>query len=243
MRKIRAFIDHAMAENTEMTLPEAPTHHLLRVLRLRPGAEVHLFDGSGLEYPAEILPSPGRKECLVRLGAPERPLVESPLDITLFQAISRGDRMDWCIQKATEMGAGRIQPIVTEHTEVRLDPGRAEKRRLHWQQVAVAAAEQSGRVRVPTVASPQSIAHIAPGDGLALFLDPYAECSVSELPRPENGQCALVIGPEGGLSESDKQHLLDQGFSALRLGPRVLRTETAGPVAIAVLQARFGDLA
>jgi len=243
MRRIRAFIDQPLAGLTETSLPAGPAHHLLRVLRLGAGAEVHLFDDSGLEYPAELLPSRQRNECRVRLGTPDRPPVESELDITLFQAISRGDRMDWSIQKATELGVGRIHPIVTERTEVRLDPGRAEKRRLHWQQVAVGAAEQSGRVRVPPVASPQSIERIAPGDGLALFLDPRAESCISGLSRPANGKCALLIGPEGGLTESESQHLLRQGFSALRLGPRVLRTETAGPIAIAVLQARFGDLA
>jgi len=243
MRKIRAFIDQPLAGLTETTLPEAPAHHLLRVLRLRPGAEVHLFDGSGLEYPAEILSTSGRNECRVRLGASSRPPVESALEVSLFQAICRGDRMDWCIQKATELGVARIVPIVTERTEVRLDPARAEKRCRHWQQVAIAAAEQSGRVRVPPVDPPLAIADVAAGDDLGLFLDPRAESGLADLAAPSGGRCALIIGPEGGLSPAETQHLQGQGFQALRMGPRVLRTETAGPVAIALLQARFGDLA
>jgi 16S rRNA (uracil1498-N3)-methyltransferase len=243
MRSIRAFIGQPLADKTEMVLPEGPAHHLLRVLRLRPGDSVRLFDGSGFEFPAEILPSQRRHECRVRLGTPTQPVVESYLDITLFQAIGRGDRMDWCVQKATELGVTRIAPIVTARTEVRLDAGRADKRCQHWQQVANAAAEQSGRVRVPTVASPQALETITPGDGLSLFLDPLAERGAADLHRPACDHYVLVVGPEGGFSSAETAHLQRHGFSALRLGPRIMRTETAGPVTIALLQARFGDLA
>lgn len=243
MRRIRAYVDHPLVQSEEITLPEAPSHHLLRVLRLRPGAEVHLFDGSGREYPAEILPAPGRKDCRVRLGTPRQPLVESPLHISLLQAVCRGDRMDWAIQKATELGVARIQPIMSERTEVRLDPARAEKRRLHWQQVAVSAAEQSGRVHVPPVDLPCAIADVEVDAGLRLLLDPVAAAGLTDLAGPADGRCALLIGPEGGLSEAEIRLAQQQGYRALSMGPRVLRTETAGPVAIALLQARFGDLA
>ncbi len=243
MRKIRAYVDHPLAESGELTLPEAPSHHLLRVLRLRPGARIHLFDGQGLEYPAEILPSETRGSCRVRLDPAVQPPVESPLQVTLFQAIGRGDRMDWAVQKATELGVARIQPVMSERTEVRLDPKRAEKRRRHWQQVAVSAAEQAGRVRIPCIELPLALAQITADAGLAFFLDPQAEQGLNDLTRPADGRCALVVGPEGGLSEVETQYLQQQGFGPLRMGPRVLRTETAGPVAIALLQARFGDLA
>lgn len=242
MRKIRVFIDLPLDGIIETALPEAPAHHLLRVLRLRPGARVHLFDGSGLEYPAQILAAGQRGECRVRLDPPTTPRVESNLAITLFQSVARGDRMDWCIQKATELGVARIQPVISDRTEVRLDAKRAEKRRQHWQQVAVSAAEQSGRVRIPAVALPADLADLSTDATLKLFLDPRAETGMTELQVAPDRNCALVIGPEGGLSDAEVGRLRARGFNGLRLGPRVLRTETAGPVAIAVLQARFGDL-
>lgn len=242
MRRIRSYIDQPLAGLSELKLPEGPSHHLLRVLRLRPGAQVFLFDGSGYEYPAEIMDSDGGKTCRVRLETPTRPAVESPLNITLYQAIGRGERMDWTIQKATELGVRRIQPVVSERTEVRLDEKRAEKRRLHWQQVAIAAAEQSGRVEVPVVEALVSIDSLSAGAGLALFLDPAAEQGLADLRRPDDGRHDLIVGPEGGWSEREVELLKARGFKPLRLGPRVMRTETAGPIMIALLQARFGDL-
>lgn len=243
MRRIRVFVAEPLTGGVEVSLPEAAAHHLLRVLRLRPGAQLQLFDGSGQEFPAEIVPAGSKHECRVRLGAPALSLVESPLDITLYQAIGRGERMDWVVQKATELGVRRIQPIETERTEVRLDPARADKRRQHWQEVAISAAEQSGRVRVPQVELPRPLDSLTAAAGLSLFLHPQAEAGMGGLQRPADDRYALVIGPEGGLSERETALLEQRGFQALRLGPRVLRTETAGPVTIALLQARFGDLA
>lgn len=243
MRTIRVHVDHPLAGEAETTLPAGPAHHLLRVLRLRPGARIRLFDDSGWEYPAEILASERRDQCRVRLRPPVQPQVESALYITLIQAVCRGDRMDWCIQKATELGVGRIMPVLSERTEVRLDGARAEKRRLHWQQVAIAAAEQSGRLIAPPVSLPVPIETVSPGHGLALVLDPDADRSIAELAEPATDRCTVVIGPEGGLTESERQRLEDQGLHRVRMGPRILRTETAGPIAIALLQARCGDLA
>lgn len=242
MRRIRSYIDQPLAGLSELSLPEGPSHHLLRVLRLRPGAQVFLFDGSGREFPAEILDGDLGKRCRVRLSAASEPAVESPLHITLYQAIARGERMDWAIQKATELGVSRIQAIVSERTEVRLDPQRAEKRRLHWQQVAVAAAEQSGRVQIPVIEPPVALARLTAGAGLALFLDPAGERGLADLNHSADGRYELLIGPEGGWSAGEIELLKARGFDALRLGPRVLRTETAGPVMLALLQARFGDL-
>ncbi|MGY6554885.1 MAG: 16S rRNA (uracil(1498)-N(3))-methyltransferase [Wenzhouxiangella sp.] len=242
MRRIRSYIDQPLAGLSELQLPEAPSHHLLRVLRLRPGAQVFLFDGSGGEFPAEILDSDSPKTCRVRLSAAIEPAVESALHITLHQAIGRGERMDWAIQKATELGVSRIQPILSERTEVRLDAKRGEKRRLHWQQVAVAAAEQSGRVRLPVIEPPVPLDTLKAEADVALFLDPASGRGLGDLRPAANGRYELVIGPEGGLSDSEVKLLESRGFDALRLGPRVMRTETAGPVMIALLQAHFGDL-
>lgn len=243
MRTTRAYISQPLAGKKETTLPAGPAHHLLRVLRLRPGARIRLFDNSGWEYPAQLMATSQRDECRVRLFPPQQPEVESRLKITLVQAVARGDRMDWCIQKATELGVARIQPILSERTEVRLDAGRAEKRRLHWQQVAVAAAEQSGRLVVPPVALPQPIEGLSAGENLALVLDPEAKQGIAGLSESAVLGYTVVIGPEGGLTGSEMRQLQEQGFSRVSMGPRVLRTETAGPVAIALLQARFGDLA
>ena len=241
MRRIRSYIDQPLAGLSELNLPAGPAHHLLRVLRLRPGAQVFLFDGSGCEYAAEIIAGDCGKTCRVRLGTAIEPEVESPVQITLHQAIGRGERMDWAIQKATELGVSRIQPIVSERTEVRLDEKRAEKRLLHWQQVAIAAAEQSGRVRLPVIEPPLALDTLRAGAGVAVFMAPAGEQNLADLKPASNGCYEILVGPEGGLSETETQLLQSRGFAALRLGPRVMRTETAGPVMIALLQARFGD--
>lgn len=243
MRNVRVHVELDLAGQTEIELPQGPAHHLLRVLRLRSGAHITLFDGSGLEYPARIERLDSHGSCRVRLEPPRRPAVESSLKISLIQAIGRGDRMDWCVQKATELGVARIQPVYTERTEVRLDSARADKRRRHWQQIAIAAAEQSGRVQVPPVETPQALENLVDGATCGYYLDPAAGRGPGELAPPEHALCPVVIGPEGGLSRNEIARLDGAGFLGLRLGPRVLRTETAGPVILAVLQARFGDLA
>lgn len=241
MRTVRIHVPEPLQADTEMTLPEDAAHHAIGVLRLRPGDRLTLFNGDGLEYRAEIIHADRRRDCRVLLGSAERPGVESGLDVTLVQAVCRGDRMDWCIQKSTELGVGRIQPVFTARTGVRLDRKRAEKRQQHWRQVAVSACEQCGRVRVPEIAAALPLGDLDSAPGQGLFLHPQAVLAAGDLAAPPDAAFRIVIGPEGGLDSDETRHLEQLGYQGLRLGPRILRTETAGPAVLAMLQTRFGD--
>ncbi len=241
MRRIRVYVDQALQADAELELPRDAAHHLIRVLRLRRGDRVILFNGDGWEYPAEIIDSETRSSCRVCLGPPTEPAVESPLRLTLIQAIGRGERMDWAIQKSTELGVDRIQPVFTERTEVRLDGVRASKRLRHWQQVAIAASEQSGRVLVPVIEAPLPLRELGQCQDAGMFLDPQALVRPADLKPSGSNAWTVVVGPEGGLSDAETDWLSQQGFQGLKLGPRVLRTETAGPAVLAMLQTRFGD--
>jgi 16S rRNA (uracil1498-N3)-methyltransferase len=167
------------------------------------------------------------------------------LRITLVQGIARGEKMDWILQKATELGVASVVPVSSERSEVRLEGERAGKRLAHWRSVVIAACEQSGRARVPAVEASQSLADALGGlaDQPRYLLDPQAARAIGELGTAPLAACVLAVGPEGGWSPRDRELLAQAGFEGLRLGPRVLRTETAGIAAIAVLQARCGDLA
>ncbi|MGA8277762.1 MAG: 16S rRNA (uracil(1498)-N(3))-methyltransferase [Rhodanobacteraceae bacterium] len=243
MRTPRIHVPQPLACGDKVRLPRAASEHLARVLRLGAGDPLVLFDGDGNEYKGELVDA-ARAGIGVRVGEPlaHRP-VESPLHLTLAQSIARGEKMDWIVQKATELGVTAIVPIVTERTEVRFDARRAERRLAHWQAVIVAACEQSGRVRVPSVAPPQGLADWIAGlgvtTGLRLVLDPEGELSTRKVERFQ--RLSLVVGPEGGLSETDLTALRNAGFCGLRLGPRILRAETAGVSALAALQALHGD--
>ncbi len=241
MRQIRVYVDQTLQADAELELPRDAAHHLVRVLRLRGGDRVTLFNGNGREHPGEVLDGAARASCRVRLGPATEPTVESPLRLTLIQGIGRGERMDWAIQKSTELGVERIQPVFTDRTEVRLDGARASKRLHHWQHVAIAASEQSGRVRVPRIDAPLPLRDLEPCQDGGLFLDPRAVDRPSDLKPTATGTWTVVVGPEGGLSEAETAWLTEQGFRGLKLGPRVLRTETAGPAVLAMLQTRFGD--
>lgn len=241
MRRIRLYTEQALTAGQSVSLADGPARHLLRVLRQRVGASVTLFNGDGAEYDGEIAAIDGKERCQVLLTAARWPETESALAITLVQAIGRGERMDFSIQKAVELGVSAIRPIFSERTEVRLAGERADKRLAHWQQVAIAACEQSGRVRLPVIHAAVPLAEIQRESGLCLYLDPEAELTPANLSTPASNRAMIVIGPEGGLSEAESGWLARQGFAGLRLGPRVLRTETAGPATIAMLQTRFGD--
>jgi 16S rRNA (uracil1498-N3)-methyltransferase len=241
MRNIRLYTHSPLKVGAAVELEAGPAGHLVRVLRQRVGAEVTLFNGDGLEYAGRIIAISGRHHCQVELIDVSQPATESPLAINLVQAVGRGERMDWCIQKAVELGIDRIEPVLTERTEVRLKGDRADKRREHWQQVAIAACEQSGRVRIPDIAALKNLHEIDTARQPGYFLDPGAEAGLTRLKPPGPAGVMIVIGPEGGLSEIETNWLSQQGLTGLRLGPRVLRTETAGPAAIAILQSHFGD--
>ncbi|WP_085630032.1 16S rRNA (uracil(1498)-N(3))-methyltransferase [Pseudomonas sp. R16(2017)] len=238
MRLSRFFIDAPLSLG-EHELPEAQAHYISRVLRMTEGDAVQLFDGSGQEF-LGALAEVGKKRVTVRIDEQFAGQPESPLSIHLGQGLSRGERMDWAIQKATELGVNEITPIFSERCEVRLKDERADKRLLHWRQVAVSACEQCGRSRVPVIHPPVLLADWLKQTeaDLKLVLHPVAEPLES---HAKPASLAFLIGPEGGLSEAEVDQAKAGGFHAARLGPRVLRTETAPVVALAVAQQLWGD--
>ncbi|MFC0155000.1 16S rRNA (uracil(1498)-N(3))-methyltransferase [Xanthomonas dyei] len=244
MRLTRSHVALPLQCDQEVTLPEESANHLLRVLRLREGDACILFNGDGSDYHARITVA-GKREARALVERAEALSNESPLRITLLQGIARGEKMDLILQKATELGVTAIVPVNAERTEVKLDAARTEKRIAHWRSVVVSACEQSGRARVPTVAAPQGLQEAAQASdpqARRLTLDPQGEHRLSTLSADIEQGLIVAIGPEGGWSPRDRATLAAAGFTGLQLGPRILRTETAGLAAIAALQARFGDL-
>lgn len=244
MRVIRAYVDLPLAPGQQVTLPEDAAAHLVRVLRLREGDACVLFNGDGLDHDARLART-DKRVAVAEVLASRMVDLESPLRITLLQGIARGEKMDWILQKATELGVAGFVPVSSDRSEVKLDAERAGKRHAHWSSVVRSACEQSWRARVPTVAAPQSLtaALAALPDGASRWLlDPEATAGIATMPAPTDG-LVLAVGPEGGWSGNDRAALMAAGFAGLRLGPRILRTETAGMAAVAALQARFGDLA
>ncbi len=244
MRTIRVYVDMPLAPGAELALPEAAAAHLVRVLRLSAGDECVLFNGDGHDYASRITAADKRGLRVVVDGA--TPVDnESPLRISLLQGGARGEKMDLVLQKATELGVAAIAPLWSQRSEVKLDGDRAAKRFAHWRGVVASACEQCGRARIPAVAAPVSLASaldaLTPG-GLRLILDPEGELALDTLPVAVGTPVVLAVGPEGGWSPADREQLRGAGFQGLRLGPRILRTETAGLAAIAALQAGFGDL-
>ncbi|WP_207060577.1 16S rRNA (uracil(1498)-N(3))-methyltransferase [Motiliproteus sp. SC1-56] len=242
MRVPRVYDPQPLHEGAELALGAFAAQHLGRVLRMGPGDEVVVFNGEGGEFPARIV-EVTKKTVRVQL-AECRPVPADPrLSISLGQGISRGERMDYALQKATELGVGTVTPLFTERCEVRLNAERQAKRTAHWQQVAVSAAEQCLRSRVPDVSAPRVLADwVQQVDAeLKLILHPEAPRALGEFARPAS--VALLVGPEGGLSDTELEQARAAGFVPLSLGPRVLRTETAPVAALSVLQYLWGDLA
>ncbi len=243
MRLNRVYSERPLATGTEITLPGAAAYHVARVLRLRPGAPLVAFDGSGHDFRCEVVAVQG-DEVRVRVGERAAGLPESPLKITLIQGVSRSERMDWTLQKATELGVRSIVPVLTARSVVRLDERQAERKQRHWQAIVAGACEQCGRSTVPELRAPVELRRFltdAPREGQRLVLSPGGPASLAGLASTAS-RVELLIGPEGGLDDSELEAAGRAGFSPVRLGPRVLRTETAGIVALAVLQAMWGDL-
>jgi 16S rRNA (uracil1498-N3)-methyltransferase len=237
----RFYCREALSPGAHIELPEPVARHAVRVLRLPPGAPMVLFDGRGGEYPAHI-ERIERDRVLAELGAWRDVERESPLAITLVQALQAGEKMDFTIQKAVELGVRDIVPVESRRSVMRLAGERAGKRVAHWQGVAASACEQCGRNQVPLVAPLEKLESwlARPADGvLRLMLAPDAGQSLADLPPAKNIQ--LLIGAEGGLDAQEVIAAGQVGFQAVRLGPRVLRTETAGLAALAVIQALWGD--
>jgi 16S rRNA (uracil1498-N3)-methyltransferase len=241
VRLRRVHVEQPLAAGKAANLAGTAANHIARVLRLREGDALTLFDGRGGEYAAHIT---GIRKETVQVDVQEhRPIErESALDLTLVQGVSRGERMDWVMQKATELGVRRIVPVLTERTVVRLDDKQGERKVQHWRAIVIAACEQCGRNRVPEVAVPLAF-HAAlrtlDADTTRVLLSPAGTLRVRDLPRP--AKVTLLIGPEGGLSENEEHAAVAAGFRQVQLGPRILRTETAALAALAALQHDFGD--
>lgn len=240
MRTPRVYVDQALAPG-ELDLPEQAWSHLVQVLRLRAGDPLVLFNGDGYDYPARLVKT-GRSGTRVRIDAAGPPEEAPPLDLHLGLGISKGERMDFALQKAVELGVTRLTPLVTARTVVRLEGERRERRARHWWGLIVAACEQSGRRRLPVLDPAAGL-----GDWLAqphptpLLLDPKGARPLTATPPPA-GAATLLVGPEGGLNDIERAAAAAAGFVGVRLGPRVLRTETAPLAALAVIQALWGDL-
>ena len=243
MRIPRIYTSQALHNGQQLELEERAAHYLLQVLRMKVGRALRLFNGDGNDYLATISEANRRQLWCVINAVDNQQACESPLRIELGIGLSKGDRMDWVIQKATELGVSRLVPLHSERVDVKLNYEREHKKWRHWQQVMISACEQSGRSQLVDVAEPQ---------GLEEWL---AQCSAeqkyvlsphhqnAEVPFQPPESVALLVGPEGGLSENEVTRSLELGFHCMALGPRVLRTETAPLAAISILQARWGDLA
>ena len=242
MRTIRIYQPSDLAVGARLALSDDAAIHVGRVLRMQAGQPLQLFNGDGKNYAATIS-EVGKKQLLVTIESSSDNPVESPLRIHLGQGISRGDRMDFAIQKAVELGVTEITPLFTERCGVKLDGERLAKRNEQWQKIAISACEQSGRSIVPKVHPAVSLDNwlAQQTKELKLTLHPWAKDTIKTL-QPST-QIRLVIGPEGGFSEQEMTRTTAAGFSGIQLGPRVLRTETAALTAISALQLQFGDLA
>jgi 16S rRNA (uracil1498-N3)-methyltransferase len=239
----RFYVDLPLSPGAKIELPPVPAHHATRVLRLVRGSEVVLFNGRGGEYPA-VLEWVDKDMVTARCREWRDIERESPLDIRLAQGISSGERMDYTLQKAVELGVTAIQPLAMRRSVVKLSTERAEKRVSHWQGIVMAACEQSGRNHLPRVVPPLDVPQwlATRPDGLKLFLSPEADVSLRQL-APPSGPVWLVAGPEGGFEPEESDLIRDFGFQPVRLGPRILRTETAALAAVAAMQVLWGDYA
>lgn len=249
MRIPRIYQHMPLASGQTIKLDAQATVHLTKVLRLRAGDALVLFNGEANDKGergefAACVSAVERRSVLIEVGEFMAHSVESPLELVLLQGISRGERMDYTVQKAVELGVSRIVPVLSERTVVNLTSDRREKRRAHWQGVAHSACEQCGRNQVPAVEAVKSfavaVADVAETDSLKLVLHHRAETDFAALPVPR-GTVSLLIGPEGGLSAREIATAEAAGFVSWRLGPRILRTETAALAAISVLQWHWGD--
>jgi 16S rRNA (uracil1498-N3)-methyltransferase len=240
MRERRLFTDQPLAIGAEITLEPGPSRHALQALRLQAGDPTMLFNGDGRDYSAEV--TQGERGLLsLRVLAATEPEPMPPLNIGLALGISRGERMDFAIQKAVELGVSEIQPLFTSRSVVRLQGDRLVKRAEHWRGVMIAACEQSGRRRPPELtAATQLETWLASQHCGGILLHHEAARTIGDL-TPPSSELRLLVGPEGGLSPGERDHAIAAGFIPVRLGPRVLRTETAPLAAIAAIQTLWGD--
>ena len=243
MRLTRVFVDVDLALGQRLTVEGSAGNHIVRVLRSRLGDELTLFNGRGGEYGASI-DEIRRDTVQVSVREHRDQERESTFELTLAQGISRGERMDWVVQKATELGVTRIVPLFTERSMVHLDEKQALKKVQHWRGIAVSACEQCGRNVVPEIEAPIALHGLLEkpvGRGILVLLSPTGEKRIADIAGGPGG-ATVLIGPEGGLAQVEQDAALRSGFTAVRMGPRVLRTETAAVCALTLLQQKFGDL-
>lgn len=255
MRVTRCYVETPLKPDQTIELPVSVAGHLTRVLRLGPGAAIVLFNGDGCDYDAELV-GVEKNRASARIIVGRHQATESPLHLVLVQAVVRGEKMDFVLQKATELGVSAIIPILTEHTEVRLDAERSDKRHQHWLGVIASACGQSGRARLPKLARSLPLAtwlgqtpqvgldsHPTQPDRRApiYYLHPDAENTLATLNGYTDQTACFVIGPEGGLGERDLAQLRAAEAVGVRLGPRILRAETAGLAVVAAMQSLHGD--
>lgn len=242
MRIPRIYTQQPLAADASVTLEESASRHLCQVLRMQNGDALTLFNGDGCTYPAQIAFA-DKKKASVRVLRAERQDNDSSLHIHLGIALSKGDRFDWVLQKATELGVSRVTPLYTQRVDVKLNRERSEKKQRHWQQVIVSACEQCGRNTLPGLDAPIALSPWLEDleADQKWVLSPAHSDNFRDADQPTSA--ALLIGPEGGLDDSEVELALRSGFKALQLGPRILRTETAPVAAISILQYRWGDMA
>jgi 16S rRNA (uracil1498-N3)-methyltransferase len=253
MRLTRVFVEGELQSGSVVELPRETGAHLAKVLRARSGDEVVLFNGDGREFTGAVEKVQGSRVS-ASIGAARSIDRESPFQLTLVQCVPRGDRMDFIVQKATELGVVHIIPVLSQRSVVRLDQAQAASKQVHWRAVAVSACEQCGRNRLPSVAAPQPLlnylgALAQANEGLRLVLEPERARRTEHRAQPIDiaspqpvSHAEIAIGPEGGFAPDELEAFDLSAFSRVSLGPRVLRTETAAIAAIVVLQARFGDM-
>jgi 16S rRNA (uracil1498-N3)-methyltransferase len=252
VRLTRVYVGAALTPGSLVELPPETASHLAKVLRARSGDELILFNGDGREFTGAIEAVRGSRVS-ASVGESRPVDRESPLAITLVQCVPRGDRMDFIVQKATELGVTRIVPVLSQRSVVRLDKSQAESKAVHWRAVAVSACEQSGRNRLPIIEAAQPLLNYlgdsSPGAGPRLVFEPETAPHAIAAPRSPDGtadtaivDAEIAIGPEGGFASDELEAFRVAGFFQVGLGPRILRTETAAIAAVVWLQARFGDL-
>lgn len=240
MRVPRLYTIQSLNANSEILLVDEAAHYISKVLRIRPDDYVKLFNGNDGEFQARII-SIDKKSVTALLEGRLETGADPSFAIHIGLGLSRGERMDYAIQKATEAGISSITPLLTERCEVKLKGDRVDNRLSHWERIAISACEQSGRCVVPTIESPLTLADwlSIPRSGAKFVLDHRGESGLPTLEKPES--VTFLIGPEGGLSEEEVNLAQDNHFIGARLGPRVLRTETAPIVAISLAQHLWGD--
>ena len=242
MRLTRLYLNSKLTCGDSTLLDKNASNHLIRVLRTKTDSPLILFNGDGYDYLAATLDE-NAKQTSVLIQSRQKVENESCLSITLIQGLSRQDRMETTVQKSVELGVSRIIPVICQRSNTRLNAEKAQKKLSHWNSVAISASEQSGRGTIPEVAALCSLDDIGPqisGTSSRILLDPNADSSIKQL-SPDNNKVVIFIGPEGGLNDEEIGLLKDNGFTAVTFGPRILRTETAGPAVISAAQTLWGD--